>query len=454
MAFYCSPAAAQLLPREALIEDLEFLNEACVKGHPVNYDPEIKVNITPILAEAKLLKTDSITAMEYRVWVDKALYAIGCAHTFVLDNPLQPRPDSLRFLPLDLIAIDTALYIASANEHCAIGRQVFHVNGIAASALLADVLPYRASDGGSDALGRQYFNTYSSVLLSAYFGFPKLYEVDTLAARPDGSEPWNLDAASNMQRRSSPSMKMDTLLSGRSAHLLQTNEVKVLRIKSFNDKDTKFFKQCTQRLIDDGTKTLIIDLRGNGGGNRFAAIALASHLLDTTISFSMLQPLIDSKPYLDKDGLRKYRLSRLKYNVSEFYRGRKRPLGRSFGYSYKPHRINYNGAVYVLSDGFTSSSSTMLMTWLEMHSAARFAGLQPGGGYNGHNGGSYPTLTLPQSGIRIKWPAYRFVIDAQSSKRDGTTPEILPDNLYEMHTDKGDALMQQVIDLISKKPAQ
>ncbi len=69
-------------------------------------------------------------------------------------------------------------------------------------------------------------------------------------------------------------------------------------------------------------------------------------------------------------------------------------VGTIICYRYKPKKDRFDGQIYVLTDGYTASASTMVTSWLKQHSKALFIGQQPGGGYNGNNGG-FAEVTLP-----------------------------------------------------------
>ena len=99
--------------------------------------------------------------------------------------------------------------------------------------------------------------------------------------------------------------------------------------------------------------------------------------------------------------------------------------GNEFTYSYKPKRQNhFDGKLYVITDGFTATASSMLPSCLKQHTNAIFIGNQASGGYNGNNGGSFPIITLPKSKIEIIFPAYRLILDKKSENRAGIIPGI------------------------------
>ncbi len=63
---------------------------------------------------------------------------------------------------------------------------------------------------------------------------------------------------------------------------------------------------------------------------------------------------------------------------------------------------------------------------------ATFIGEETGGGYYGNNSGMMPTLTLPNSKLRIRLPMYEYwnAVAGYDGKRRGT----IPDHVVEIKT--------------------
>lgn len=440
--FVALPAFGQLYPTSDLEKDLKFLNDALIYGHPVNYEPDRRIDLGVLLDKLNTVSADSVDAIAYRIWIDRALKIIGCTHTQIVSNPLNSPPDSLIFFPMALIHRNDSLYVVSATDPFPIGSAVTSINGVETEDLTRDLFVYRTGDGGTEAYGERYFNLFSSPLITGYFGFPDIYEVST----PSGN--FEISAAEKYVLPPEPKLSTDTLIRGLKSVLLQKNSVPILQISGFTNKDRSFYRKAIKRINEDNRINLIIDLRKCGGGTRKAAIALTQHLVDTTFGYSMIQPNLETKTYLDKSGRRAYLFSRIKYNWGEFYRSKKSDSGRVFNYTYNPSELNYSGKIFIITDGFTASSSTMLTTWLNLYTETVFTGTQAGGGYNGHNAGAYPTVELPGSGIRIKWPAYRFVTDPNSDLRGGLVPEFVLEGTVEDVIKGKDGVLEMVLEMI------
>lgn len=419
LLFVSQTILAQNLPKQSLIDDLTYLNKAVVNGHPINYNPNIKINIEPVIELAKKIKTDSITLIEYTYWVEKAIYHIGCIHTSIHKNTLINKLNASTFIPLTAIINDKNLIITSCEDSTKIGEQITSINGLTNNEILDPFKEFKASDGKSDAFSKAYFHFASSKLIATVLQNPTIFSVKTT----EGT--FSLNATNKPYKQPQPLKITDYLLSNNSNQLFVADNVCVLRINSFAKSDKHFFKEAFKKISELKAKKLLIDLRQNLGGYRNAAVELTKYIVDTTFSYSILQPNLNTRRYLNGKGKFYLFLSKLKYNVGAIFKKHKTIYGNEYTYHYASKKENhFGGKVYVLTDGFTASAATMATSWLKQFSNATFIGNQAGGGYNGNNGGSFPIITLPQSKIEIVFPAYRLILDNKSETRTGIFPDI------------------------------
>ncbi|MDW3196435.1 MAG: S41 family peptidase [Cytophagales bacterium] len=418
----------QQLSKQSLIDDLTFLNESVSNGHPVNYDPQYQFNISEVIDRAKALNTDSISALNYTIWIEKGIYHIGCIHTSIQVNPLKVHYQP-SFIPITTSIQKNNLNITSCQGASKIGQTIQKINGRHASEIIAYYEEYKASDGGTDAFSKEYFHLFSSSLISKFLGYPAHYEIET------ANETYVLKGQKKGYYRKSEDQATTDLLSNGSNELYLNDDFVILKVEDFNNSDKGFFKNAFKKIDEIDAENLIIDLRQNTGGSRKAAIVLTKFLADSAFAYSILQPKLSTGKYLNGKGKFFLFLSKLKYNVGNFYKMRFTDLGTSFRYAYKPKaKYHFNGNVYVLTDGFTASASTMVTSWLKQYSHAQFLGRQASGGYNGNNGGSFPVITLPQSKIQIRFPAYRLVLDDQSEMSAGLQPDVSLDTNSDIAT--------------------
>lgn len=444
-----APAAlGQLMAKTDLLIDLRYLNEAVVGGHPANYRPTDRITIDSAVRKVEAIGQDSIPVFTYRLLLGEALQQIGCLHTSVTKLPILPKTVTKRYPPLDLKYLNGKLFVvdrAKGVSEVDQGDEILSINGLRTAAVVKDLLTYLSGDGGGQVFSAEYLDKQLLPMLGWHFNFPTTYEIET------NNKTIRLDAYAGPLKTTLQAPPADAVLTNRQNSLVLKEKIAVLKIASFSKSDITFFKSALSHVQKSGFENLIIDLRDNTGGSRPATVALTRMLVDTTFSYSILQPKLHPGRYLDAKGKFFLFLSKLKYNVGDVFKGKRTSLGREFTYRYQPSRPTYQGKIYAITNGFTASASTMLTSWLKQHTEATLVGSQAGGGYNGNNGGGFPTLTLPKSKIEIRFPAYRLILDHNSEQRRGIIPDIVVSETIEQVLQKQDAEMEAILALIAKK---
>jgi len=411
-------AYTQNLSKQDALKDFEYLNNAVINGHPVNYNPTHQVNINEIVLALRNLQNDSISNFEYSIFLGKALQKVGDIHTSVLSNPLASKTES--YCPEKLYILNEKLYIVADSGNVNIGKEAIEINGIKAQEIVNIFSNIRAADGGSTNFSQQYFNRFSQTLIAQFFNSPTNYIIQT--------EQNTITVNASKSEISTPKdiIKGNYILDNKENNFNVINNVGILKITSFYKSDIHFLKSVFTYMNGYKISNLVVDLRGNLGGNRNSVAFLTKQLIDTSFSYSIIQPKLKPAKFLTSKGKLFLALSKLKYNIADFYLGHKTPLGREFIYKTKVQKNNYKGRLFVITDGFTASASTMFTSWIKQYTDATFIGSQAGGGYNGNGGGSFPIIQLPNSKMKIQFPVYRLVLDKNSKMYQGIVPQIQP----------------------------
>lgn len=417
--------SAQQMAKKDVVTDFDFFNEAVINAHGANYHYNLAVNLDSVLKDIDRIETDSLLITEFRYLIGRAFNEIGCVHTSVSEFPLEVKLPEERFFPLPVLLVNENLHIdnhKSKKTKGFIGQKIETINGYSSVYIVERLLNYLGGDGRGDhdSYAEEIGSLYAPKLISFYLNYPSEFEIKTSL----GS--FKVDAVekpSYRYRSIIPMQKQEKILKGERAYYVKRDNIPVLRIDKFKKEDIKFWTKVFEELQVENPPFFVIDLRGNTGGNRKSGAELMRFLTGEKFGYSILQPKLKPKPYLNQQGKRYYRFSKLKYNFGKFTRKNKTELGTSFQFDFKPHKSTYKGQIIVLMDGLTASTSSMLTTWLDKHSNAHFIGRTAGGGYNGNNGGVFPRITLPCSKTVIRFPSYRIVLDDDSKKECGQIPD-------------------------------
>ncbi|MEL7232109.1 MAG: S41 family peptidase [Pseudomonadota bacterium] len=177
--------------------------------------------------------------------------------------------------------------------------------------------------------------------------------------------------------------------------------------------------------------TLILDLRSNGGGSDDASNRLIAHLI------SDKAPLMSDVRVktLNIDGLRDHlwtwdsralNPNPLGFTQNDDGTYSMRRLANDNLKALKPDRTAFKGKLIILTSSANSSASTHLMSFLKgQNPDAILIGEQTGGSAQGATAGLLFTLTLPESGIKMRIPMLQQFINVDSFEHGyGMSPDI------------------------------
>jgi len=168
-----------------------------------------------------------------------------------------------------------------------------------------------------------------------------------------------------------------------------------------------FFAEAFHDIEAHRVRTLVIDLRDNGGGHDelgrelFAYLAAAPfryyaglYLRSSAFSFSQYAdpPMPGPPPNLyetDAEG-------RLRWLASPNYG------------IHRPEAERFSGRVFVLMNGGSFSTTAEFLSVAHFNRRAVFIGEEAAGGYYGNTSGATIVVTLPNTGMRLHLPLQRY----------------------------------------------
>jgi hypothetical protein len=214
---------------------------------------------------------------------------------------------------------------------------------------------------------------------------------------------------------------------------------------------SKFFKESFISLQEQNIKHLIIDVRGNRGGEEMIAGELLTYLIDTefdiyryckakTLDFSFTNSLPQSN---------RIKLAKNNYTASDSGFVMKKA---NFLKPYTPKKEhNFDGKVYVLSDGICASANNIFLALVKTYNVGTIVGQESGGAFEDVDGRLRIRFTLPYSRIFVSYPAWRMKLNTKNgNKLRGVIPdyEISP-TIEDVITGK-DTETEFVLQLIGK----
>ena len=207
---------------------------------------------------------------------------------------------------------------------------------------------------------------------------------------------------------------------------------------SYVDKDSKALKTFLSSV--SGYETLIIDIRGNGGGS-------TSYWMNNIVPL-LTKEKLESKNYLlfrDSDYLEPFIRNKMLFGfyglkpLSEFA-PKEGMEGKYFGgqsgkyddmtYTVKPKSpVGFNGKIYLLVDGYVYSSAEALAAFSKETGWATLVGTHTGGDGIGYDPAA---LVLPQSGLIVRFPLEMGLNpDGSVNEEFCTQPDVYVEQTYE-----------------------
>ncbi|WP_442588440.1 S41 family peptidase [Pedobacter sp. AW31-3R] len=216
-----------------------------------------------------------------------------------------------------------------------------------------------------------------------------------------------------------------------------------------------YFRTIAEAKVTD----LIIDLRGNTGGAEGYEDYVFAHL--------------SAKPYKKYSYVQASAFSYSFYRFSDYRTPEKQQaLEKSLKEEHqlesdgrilrkpgiltpeKPRKDAFTGNIYVLISGDTYSGGSEFAALIRVHRKAVFIGEETGGGLYGNTSGFGMKLTLPVSGLELKIPLLKFVLDVPGSPYPfghGVIPDYTPVETFHGFIDGLDPGLELANKLILEK---
>jgi hypothetical protein len=439
----CSALAAPVLASNAMRADIDLLVHAYRTLHPGlrRYLPAGSFE-----ARAEALKRWSSrerTPGDFFVELARLTAAVRCGHSY--PNPFnQSRAASERLfggrdrIPFAFRWIDERMIVVRAlapGIDLPPGSEVLRIDGTPAHRLLALMRPLARADGGNDAKRSAQLAVDGLTRYAAFDVYRPLVaptrtdgRVRVRARLPEGTERTvELPAMTETERRASAALfKEDggwriTLADG-----LATLTMPTWSMYNSRWDWAGFIDTTVDRLIDEGARGLIIDLRGNEGG-----LACGDRLLERLITRDIPRPSYrprtryrrtpdDLRPALDTwdPSFKDWGSKAIGPDAQGFYdlaRGDDEPL--------RARGRRFDGRVVALIGASNSSATFQFAELVKGNGTVTLVGETTGGNRRGINGGAYFFLRLPATGLEVDLPLIGYFPDGPRPD-EGIEPDV------------------------------
>jgi hypothetical protein len=424
-----------LLSPAASRQDIDILQTALEEAHPGVHRYTSKAELDRLFDNARRSANRPLCALDLYRMLAPVVGALKCGHTSLLppDETVKRLNNTLPVFPFAVRVLDSEIYLISdysGDDVRLRGARLLSVNGHTASELLATLLSAVGGDGDSQTAGRWR-------LAEQFLFSRRLYTMVGIEG------PFQISFELNGK-------KGETTLEGvtfpRLQEMAQRERIppNAPRIAEYHaiDQDTAFLRLArfadeidgkpTAAFLDDvfkdlvasRKKSLIVDLRDNGGGADELGAQLLAHfanrpfqyyrdLVVNKLTFDFYRYSPDARP-LPSDWLEK--------QADGTYRLVKHP---NWGQQ-RPTEPIFQGKVIILANGGSFSTTCEFLAKMQDSGRAIIIGEESGGAFSGNTSGPAPTLILPNSKLQlpIHLLGYYMAVGNQHDPRRGVLPDI------------------------------
>ncbi len=458
-----------------LKSDFALLRKALEEAHPTLYRYATERDMNAAFAKADAALTRPLTILQFRNVLAPVLAAIKDGHlglTNFQGDEISTVVDLAKQFPLALtFESKRALVLLNQglDDRVKPGMEVLDINGESLGEILRQILPNLTHDGDVQSWQRYQLGMWAGDGRSRGFfqvggnrrtGFSeayRLYIADPPSFRTTLRDPQTrntvvvdlagvtaAEAAINVEKNQ---VNRDVLAglrtlrvgfgSGSQAIRYLDSETAIVA-NAFGANFPDVLKTVFSDLKSKGTKNLIIDMRGNTGGNDVYPVLLFSYLTSKAFravegarmntyqpSFKQYTGLGEIDPVTDP-----YYGSAAGFWKPDSTGGwlMTEKYGSTFGSTFmgtigvqKPSENHFEGPVYVLIDGGCFSACSQFTVLADYYKRATFIGEETGGvGSGGGGDGIGPTLPESHLHLSMRIESYFFVVDKNT--RRGTLP--------------------------------
>jgi len=358
-----------IFSKEKLQEDYLQFRTILEETHPALYDYTEKADLDALFDRNFARINGPMAFRDFLLLMTEVISKVGCGHSsmWIPDTYWNVAPPKLFPLQIHLTSHGNAYMAGSFLDSCSIptGSELIGINGLAMHAIIDSLKSLQSADGFNPSYRLAKAGQHFSVKYALAFGFADSFDVEYMEPGALTGKHFTIRPVDKfMVERTRP--EHNRLSFG----IIGDSQTGLLTVNTFGyygevDKFRCFLDSTFRVIAEQGINDLILDLRGNGGGDPFCASYL----------WAYLQP--ESLPYFE-DHYGRY--DTLANPV---------PLPKN----------RYNGRLFTLIDGNGFSTTGHFCGLLKYHNVGKFIGTELGATYTCTGNATYPALN--NTGIMV-----------------------------------------------------
>jgi len=438
------PLVGEALAPAETQADFDLMRKALEEAHSGLYRYSSKAEMDRAFDAERAKLSRPMPKTEFLVVLAETLAHIRCGHTGLTpDEETQKELAGARMFPLRIMVEGRRLMVQSNDtpddRTIRPGMEILEINGRKPADILNRMLPKMPADGDIETgklvrLQRSFAQNYWLLVEKAEAFTVRVRDAagttvtSKLLGVSDSDRKTNLTNNPLNAGFQASIARLQWSSENLALRFLKDPDIAQIRIGGFGgSKYPQWLEDTFRTLREKGTRALIIDLRGNGGGADMYGAMLVSYLTDKPfryfdhIDVKTINPSF--KEHSDWSGNEGRLREGMTVNpAGGFLVTEKLHPGVA---EQPPGKYPFLGKVFVLIDGGTFSTAADFCAVAHHLKRATFIGEETGGAYYGNNSGMQTIVTLPNSKMRVRVPMYEYwnAVPGYDGKRRGTRPD-------------------------------
>jgi len=409
--------------------------------------------------------------MQFYRLLSPVIAEIKCGHTNLIPPVtfFKSQAEENKLIPFDIKLIsDRIIVISNYSENVEInkGDEILEINGHSSTTILNELKKYIPSDGFNEtAINREIeseFSFYYNLLIndsSSNFNI-KLFSYSLKKNYSSTVSGFNKGKFIEKKQKQAQTNTKEKNLSLRinkdsSYALMRCKTFYQIRLKHNGENYKSFLKKSMREIKRNNIQNLIIDIRGNGGGNsEYVHKTLKSFATEPFRQYEKME-VTNDKGFDFLEYTNKRRIYNLVYRhfskeqngtyIWKYFRGLKK--------THYPSKKAYKGNVYLLCDGATFSAATTLAALAHYHKRATIIGEETGGNYYVINASDFIEVTLPNTKIILRIPVVKITkaVSGFPFIGRGVIPDYPVNYIIQDIMNNEDPVLKQALKVIEKK---